>query len=171
MKCDKCGRELPSGVTICSSCNSISEKGDVVDTTKVEKKFSWLAGMAAIQGNIPFTGATAYGIPSPKSTVVASSVISPLAATVYGIPSPSSGSAVGIAVLAARCIPTPKGAVTSVYGIPPISSRVTEKRNNDGVKDEKLCHQCKSKIKLDDKVCPKCGAKLGFTALLDFENE
>lgn len=95
------------------------------------------------------------------------------AATAYGIPKVAASTGKkdsGVSAVAADSAVVPAIGNTA-YGIPSISSRAAEERNYNGIQDEKLCNYCKSKIKVDDKVCPKCGKKLGFAALFESANE
>ena len=143
MLCKKCGKEYIEGTSVCPSCNSTLEHGNKEKQVK-QSIFPIAAGMGF------WAAATAYGIPKvAASTGKKDSGVSAVAAASAVV------SAIG----------------NTAYGIPSISSRVAEERGCNIVKDEKLCDYCKSEVKLDDKVCPKCGKKLGFAALFKFENE
>ena len=173
MLCKKCGKEYPEGASVCPSCNISLEQCDK------EKQGGFPVGLG-IMGIL--AAATAYGIPVVKASVkdnkdsavvrAASAAAVAAGAIAYGIPAPSAGSAVAAAgALGVQAIPCPEGAARTLYGMPPISSRNFEDRDYERVRDTKLCNHCNAKIKLDDKVCPQCGKKLGFAALCEVEDE
>lgn len=170
MKCEKCGKEIAEGLNLCSSC-----KSDLVKSNKEKPNIPPI-------GIFGWAAATAYGIPVVKASVkdnkdsavvrAASAAAVAAGAIAYGIPAPNAGSAVAAAgALGVQAIPCPEGAARTLYGMPPISSRNFEDRDYERVKDTKLCNHCSAKIKLDDKVCPQCGKKLGFAALCEAEDE
>lgn len=173
MLCKKCGKEYPEGTSVCPSCDTSLEQCDKA------KQGGFPVGIG-IMGIL--AAATAYGIPvvrasvkdNKDSTVVraASAAAVAAGATAYGIPSASAGSIVGAAVsIGVQAIPCPEGAARTLYGMPPISSRNFGDRDYEIVRDKKLCNHCNAKIKLDDKVCPRCGKKLGFVALSEIEDK
>ena len=95
-----------------------------------------------------WAAATAYGIP-----VVAANVVEK---------DKKASNAVSAAEVVNKTV-----AARTLYGMPPISSRFFEDSDCIIEKNEKICNHCKAKIKLDEKICPKCGKKLGFAALYE----
>lgn len=173
MLCKKCGKEYPEGANVCPSCNISLEQCDK------EKQGGFPVGIGK-KGFLTTVAAAAnaVGKVNKDSATVRAVGVAPavVGAIAYGIPAPNTGSAVGTAVatagaLGVRAIPCPEGAARTLYGMPPISSRIFEDRDYERVKDTKLCNHCNAKIKLDDKVCPQCGKKLGFAALCEVEDE
>jgi len=166
MLCKKCGKEYPEGANICPSCNISLEQCD----KEKQKNQGVFPVLKTRKGG--WAAATLYGIPVVVPNVVgkdnkdsaavrAAGVASVLAGAIaYGIPAPNTRIAVGAAV-----------ATAGALGANTISSRIFEDRDYERVKDTKLCNHCNAKIKLDDKVCPQCGKKLGFAALGEAEKE